>query len=52
MGDIVYGQSNDVPRLMLHAEALVGPHPLGGQFEYRADWPEDFASMVTALNLI
>ena len=42
LGDTIYGDGGDAPRLMLHALRLQGPHPLGGQFDYSAPVPEDF----------
>ena len=50
LGDAYYGGAmsvagSDVPRLMLHALSLAGPHPEGGQFEISGSPPEDFCAM-------
>lgn len=44
LGDGLYGEAGNAPRLMLHALRLQGPHPWGGQFDYSAPVPDDFES--------
>jgi tRNA pseudouridine32 synthase/23S rRNA pseudouridine746 synthase len=55
-GDARYGgalvvSGTAVPRLMLHAAALVFPHPEGGHKRLTADAPADMAAVVRALDL-
>ncbi|MAK62329.1 MAG: RNA pseudouridine synthase [Ponticaulis sp.] len=42
LGDGIYGDAGNAPRLMLHALRLQGPHPWGSQFDYSAPVPDDF----------
>jgi RluA family pseudouridine synthase len=56
LGDPYYGGATNlagqaVPRLMLHAERLVAPHPLGGIFTVFARTPADFRAVVSAAAL-
>ena len=56
LGDPYYGGATSlagqsVPRLMLHAERLAAPHPLGGKFTVFAAVPADFGSVVSAAGL-
>lgn len=56
LGDPYYGGAASlagriVPRLMLHAERLTAPHPLGGTFTISAEAPTDFRSAVAAAGL-
>ena len=44
---VVAGQA--VPRLMLHAQSLIFPHPDGGLKKIEADPPEDFQTLSAAL---
>jgi len=55
-GDVRYGgalalEGRPVPRLMLHAAALVFPHPSGGQKRLEAPTPPDMAELAAALKL-
>ncbi len=55
-GDVRYGgalvvSGHAVPRLMLHAQALIFPHPGGGEMRLQAPIPKDMAKLVTALGL-
>ena len=55
-GDSRYGGAlvvggHPVPRLMLHAQALIFPHPTGGEKRIEASLPDDFAGLVDALTL-
>ncbi len=55
-GDAKYGGlftigAASIPRLMLHAARLAGPHPGGGTFDYCAPPPPDFAAACAALQL-
>ena len=55
-GDVRYGgalslEGRAVPRLMLHAVALVFPHPAGGLKRLEAPTPADMAQLCTALGL-
>jgi RluA family pseudouridine synthase len=56
LGDPYYGGATSlagrpVPRLMLHAERLVAPHPLGGKFTVFAGAPADFRAVVSVAGL-
>ena len=56
LGDPYYGGATSlvvqsVPRLMLHAERLAAPHPLGGKFTVFAGAPADFRAVVSAAGL-
>jgi RluA family pseudouridine synthase len=56
LGDPYYGGSTSlagrpVPRLMLHAERLVAPHPLGGKFTVFAGIPADFQAVISTAGL-
>jgi len=56
LGDPYYGGATSlvgqsVPRLMLHAERLAAPHPLGGKFTVFAEAPEDFRAVVSVAGL-
>jgi 23S rRNA pseudouridine955/2504/2580 synthase len=56
LGDPYYGGATSlvgqsVPRLMLHAERLAAPHPLGGKFTVFAGSPADFRAVVSAAGL-
>ncbi len=51
LGDPYYGglaalEGQPVPRLMLHAWKLAGPHPSGGRFALMATPPGDFLAML------
>jgi tRNA pseudouridine32 synthase/23S rRNA pseudouridine746 synthase len=55
-GDARYGGAlvvggHAVPRLMLHAAALVFPHPSGGEKRITAPVPDDMAGLIAALGL-
>jgi tRNA pseudouridine32 synthase/23S rRNA pseudouridine746 synthase len=55
-GDVRYGgaltvEGRPVPRLMLHAAALVFPHPGGGLKRLEAPTPPDMAALIAALKL-
>jgi len=55
-GDARYGgallvEGQAVPRLMLHAAALVFPHPAGGLKRLQAPTPPDMAQLAAALRL-
>jgi tRNA pseudouridine32 synthase/23S rRNA pseudouridine746 synthase len=55
-GDVRYGGAlvvagEPVPRLMLHALALVFPHPGGGEMRLEAPVPADMAKVVAELGL-
>ncbi|WP_374471941.1 RluA family pseudouridine synthase [Phenylobacterium sp.] len=55
-GDVRYGgalvvSGQAVPRLMLHALALVFPHPGGGEMRLEAPVPADMAKLLAALKL-
>lgn len=55
-GDARYGGAlvvggHAIPRLMLHAAALVFPHPAGGERRIAAPLPADMARLITALGL-
>ncbi|MDP3659024.1 RluA family pseudouridine synthase [Phenylobacterium sp.] len=55
-GDARYGGAlvlggHAVPRLMLHAAALVFPHPDGGEKRVEAPLPQDMAELLGALGL-
>jgi tRNA pseudouridine32 synthase/23S rRNA pseudouridine746 synthase len=55
-GDVRYGGAlvvagRPVPRLMLHALALVFPHPDGGEMRLEAPVPADMATLSDALGL-
>lgn len=55
-GDPRYGGAlslagHPVPRLMLHAAALIFPHPGGGQKRLEAPTPPDMAALLRALGL-
>jgi RluA family pseudouridine synthase len=55
-GDPRYGGAlvlagTPVPRLMLHAAALVFPHPAGGERRIEAPIPDDMAAILRALDL-
>ena len=55
-GDPRYGgalvlMGSPVPRLMLHAAALVFPHPAGGERRIEAPIPADMAAVLAALDL-
>lgn len=50
LGDVYYGgeatlSGDAIPRLMLHAWSLSGPHPEQGDFDLRAPPPSDFCDM-------
>ena len=54
VGDARYGGAlvvagQPVPRLMLHAQSLIFPHPDGGLKKIEADPPEDFQTLSAAL---
>ncbi len=54
VGDARYGGAlvaagQPVPRLMLHAQSLIFPHPDGGLKKIEADPPEDFQALSAAL---
>jgi RluA family pseudouridine synthase len=56
LGDPYYGGSTSlggrhVPRLMLHAERLVAPHPLGGKFTVFSGMPADFRAVISTAGL-
>jgi 23S rRNA pseudouridine955/2504/2580 synthase len=56
LGDPWYGgaatlRGEPVPRLMLHAARLRGPHPAGGVFELSATAPDDFRRMAQLAGL-
>ena len=56
LGDPYYGGATSllgqsVPRLMLHAERLAAPHPLGGKFTVFAGPSADFRAVVSAAGL-
>ena len=38
-----------VPRLMLHAQALVFPHPSGGEIRIEAPIPADMATLIASI---
>lgn len=50
LGDDMYGNKGSAARLMLHALRLQGPHPIGGEFDYSADIPDDFEAAAAALS--
>ena len=55
-GDARYGGAlvvggHAVPRLMLHAAALIFPHPAGGEKRLDAPIPADMAGLISALGL-
>lgn len=55
-GDVRYGGTlvvagKPAPRLMLHAQALVFPHPGGGEMRLEAPIPADMAGLISALGL-
>ena len=55
-GDARYGGAlvvggHPVPRLMLHAAALIFPHPAGGETRLAAPVPADMASLISTLKL-
>jgi RluA family pseudouridine synthase len=55
-GDARYGGAlvvggHAVPRLMLHAQALIFPHPSGGEKRLEAPIPADMAGLISALGL-
>ncbi len=55
-GDVRYGgaltvDGHPAPRLMLHAQALVFPHPGGGRKRVETPPPEDMATLLQALGL-
>ena len=55
-GDARYGGAlvaggHAVPRLMLHAAALIFPHPSGGEKRLEAPIPADMAGLIAALGL-
>ena len=55
-GDVRYGgaltvEGQPVPRLMLHAQALIFPHPGGGLKRLEAPTPSDMAALIAALKL-
>ena len=55
-GDARYGGAlvvggHAVPRLMLHAAALIFPHPGGGERRLEAPTPPDMANLITLLGL-
>ena len=55
-GDARYGgalvvQGKAVPRLMLHAAALIFPHPAGGLKRLEAPTPPDMSELLVALDL-
>ena len=55
-GDARYGGAlvvggHAVPRLMLHAAALIFPHPSGGEKRLEAPIPADMAALIGALGL-
>ncbi|MFI4964886.1 MAG: RluA family pseudouridine synthase [Caulobacterales bacterium] len=55
-GDARYGGAlvvggHAVPRLMLHAAALIFPHPSGGEMRLTAPAPADMAGLIAALKL-
>lgn len=50
LGDVHYGgepslNAHPVPRLMLHAWSLSGPHPAGDRFSFTAPPPDDFTNL-------
>jgi RluA family pseudouridine synthase len=56
LGDVRYGGAltaggAPVPRLMLHAAALVFPHPEGGEMRVTAPLPDDMAAVLAACGL-
>ena len=56
LGDARYGgalvlDGRAVPRLMLHARAIVFPHPAGGKLRVEAPIPDDFRNLAEALGL-
>lgn len=56
VGDVRYGgallvEERPVPRLMLHAQALIFPHPGGGLKRLEAPTPPDMAALMAALKL-
>lgn len=51
VGDAYYGglamvKGEVTPRLMLHAQRILAPHPSGGRFGVYADAPKDFRAML------
>lgn len=55
-GDARYGGAlvvggHPIPRLMLHAAALIFPHPAGGEKRLEAPTPADMAGLIAALGL-
>jgi tRNA pseudouridine32 synthase/23S rRNA pseudouridine746 synthase len=55
-GDVRYGgaltlSGRPVPRLMLHAAALIFPHPAGGLKRLEAPTPDDMAGLLAELKL-
>ena len=55
-GDARYGgalvvEGRAVPRLMLHASALIFPHPAGGEMRLQAAPPEDLQGLISGLEL-
>lgn len=55
-GDARYGGAlvvggHAIPRLMLHAAALIFPHPSGGDKRLEAPTPADMAGLISALGL-
>ena len=50
LGDRIYGGAA-APRLMLHAAALAGPHPDGGDFDIAAPLPDSFVVAGTEAGL-
>ena len=50
LGDGIYGEGDDAPRLMLHAFSLQGPHPIGGTFDHSAPVPDDFEAFAAKLD--
>lgn len=57
VGDVHYGgagmvKGEAVPRLMLHAERIVAPHPSGGMFSVYAGLPDDFRDVLAMAGLV
>lgn len=55
-GDARYGgalvvEGRAVPRLMLHASALIFPHPAGGEMRLQAAPPDDLRGLISSLEL-
>lgn len=46
LGDHIYGEKASAPRLMLHAQSLVLPHPNGDVLKVETDMPESFKRMI------